>query len=275
MKQIFSLILFLLFNCAGFGQPPIDDLIQAEKNFAAYSVANSTKEAFLKFIDSNGIVFDKGIPVNGIEVWTKREKRPGILNWYPLHAEIASSGDFGYTTGPWTFQTNSIKDSIVAQGYYTTVWQKDKNGKWKFLIDLGVSNTPVDLVKEVNKINILKQFDDTRVIPHVSPIVIAENGFIELLKKGKSKGYNKYLSLQSILNRNGHAPAISGVAQKKLIDSTSSSVQYKMDGWGMAASQDIGYVYGTTIINGKTDNYLRIWRKEKVGWKIAVEVLLY
>jgi hypothetical protein len=164
---------------------------------------------------------------------------------------------------------------VVTRGYYITVWQKNNKGEWKFLVDLGVSNTPAGFIKEVNKINIINQFADKSVIPHVSPIVIAENGFIELLKKGKSKGYNKYLSLQSILNRNGHAPAISGVAQKKLIDSTSSSVQYKMDGWGMAASQDIGYVYGTTIINGKTDNYLRIWRKEKVGWKIAVEVLLY
>ncbi len=263
MKPKILLILFLLFSCTGFGQSLIDELIQAEKNFAAYSVANNTKEAFLKFLDSNGIVFDNGKPVNGIEVWTKREKRPGILNWYPLHAEIASSEDFGYTTGPWTFQPGSIQDSVLARGYYITVWQKNNKGEWKFLIDLGISNTPAAVVKEVNKINLTLQQADASVIPHVSPIVMAENGFIESLKSDKSKGYDKYLSSKSILNRNGHAPAISGIDQKKLIDSTSSSVQYKMDGWGMAASQDMGYAYGTTVINGKTDNYLRIWRKEK------------
>jgi hypothetical protein len=52
----------------------IDALIQAEKNFAAYSVANSTKEAFLKFLDSAGIIFDKGKPANGVTTWKKREK---------------------------------------------------------------------------------------------------------------------------------------------------------------------------------------------------------
>jgi ketosteroid isomerase-like protein len=48
-----------------------------------------------------------------------------------------------------------------------------------------------------------------------------------------------------------------------------------INGSGIASSGDIGYVYGTTIIDGKTDNYLRIWRREKTGWKIAVEVLRY
>ncbi|WP_410965866.1 hypothetical protein, partial [Salmonella sp. SAL4438] len=71
-------------------QKNIEGLIQAEKSFAAYSVAHSTKEAFLKFLDSTGVVFEKGQPVNGIESWNKKEKAPGILNWHPQFAEIAA-----------------------------------------------------------------------------------------------------------------------------------------------------------------------------------------
>src|SRR5436190_24166412 len=108
MKKLFSIpILFFVCSQNIHAQKGIDGLIQAEKKFAAYSVSNSTKEAFLKFLDSAGIVFDNSKPVNGIETWNKREKRPGILNWYPQYAEIAISGDFGYTTGPWTFQPTS------------------------------------------------------------------------------------------------------------------------------------------------------------------------
>ena len=62
-------------------QQSIDGLIKAERDFAAYSVANGTKEAFLKFLDSAGVIFDNGKAVNGIEAWSKREKRPGVLNW--------------------------------------------------------------------------------------------------------------------------------------------------------------------------------------------------
>jgi hypothetical protein len=48
-----------------------------------------------------------------------------------------------------------------------------------------------------------------------------------------------------------------------------------MDGWDVSSLPDMGYTYGTTVSNGKSENYLRIWRREKTGWKIAVEVLRY
>lgn len=44
-------------------------------------------------------------------------------------------------------------------------------------------------------------------------------------------------------------------------------------GSGIASSGDLAYVYGNTIIDNKPENYLHIWRKEKHGWKIALEVL--
>src|SRR6476619_6274717 len=102
MKQIYILLLSSLsISLSLQAQKNIDGLIAAEKNFAALSVAQGTKTAFLHFLDSNGIVFDKGNPVNGIQVWTSRENRGGVLNWHPQFAEISLSGDFGYTTGPW------------------------------------------------------------------------------------------------------------------------------------------------------------------------------
>ena len=273
MKKQFSLfILFFVSFIKIHPQNGIDNLIQAEKNFAAYSVNNSTKEAFLKFLDSAGIIFDSGKPVNGIETWNKRDKRPGVLNWFPQYAEIAVSGDFGYTTGPWTFQ-NSLNDTIAARGQYTTVWHINKNGEWKFLIDLGVNNTPISVAEDVKEVNVTKLTADA--IPHVSPIVIVENEFLRSVAKNKSKAYKNYLSAESILNRNGHLPATTSSDQKSVIDATPSSIQYKVDGWGISQKQDMGYAYGTMVINGKTDNYLRIWRKEKEGWKIALEVLRY
>jgi ketosteroid isomerase-like protein len=273
MKKVISIsIVFAGCLITTIAQTGIDGLINAEKSFAAYSVAHSTKEAFLKYLDSAGIVFDNSKPVNGIEIWNKREKRPGVLNWHPQFAEISESGDFGYTTGPWTLQ-NSSNDSVVARGQYTTVWHINKNGEWKFLIDLGVVNTPVNSVTEVRKIDVAKKFY-AGAIPNEVPVVKAENKFLKSVSKNKSETYKKYLSSESILNRNGYLPATTPVDQQKLIDLT-SSVQYKMDGWGMSENMDMGYAYGTTVINGKTENYLRIWRWEKNGWKIALEVLRY
>jgi hypothetical protein len=268
MRIFFAIIIISSFVRSN-AQKGIDGLIQAEKNFAAYSVAHNTKEAFLQFLDSAGIVFDNGYAVNGIEAWNKREKRPGVLNWRPQFAEISASNDFGYTTGPWTFK-QSVNDTIIARGQYTTIWHINKNGEWKFLIDLGVNNTPVNIKEEVIKINTPKQ--GVKAMSE-SPLVTVENDFVKLFAENKSEAYKKYLSKESILNRQGHAPATTTTDQQVFIDSTPSSLQFIMDGEGFAQGLDIGYVYGRTILNGKTENYQRIWRHEKDGWKIAVEVI--
>ncbi len=138
-----------------------------------------------------------------------------------------------------------------------------------------MSNTPINASTDIKEIDVAKRFFGPGAIPHVAPVANAENIFLRSLSKSKAKTYKKYLSSESILNRNGYLPAVILSDQLKLIDMTSSSVQYKMDGWGMSPNMDMGYVYGTTSINGKTENYLRIWRWEKGGWKIALEVLRY
>ena len=85
--------------------------------------------------------------------------------------------------------------------------------------------------------------------------------------------YLKYLSPQTLLNRPGSEPAQLQDQLLRIINSPTSKIYFTISGSGLAASGDLGYVYGSTLINGKTDNYLRIWRKEKDDWKIALEVL--
>jgi ketosteroid isomerase-like protein len=272
-KTINTVILFF-FGQSVIAQKGIDNLIQAEKNFAAYSVAHSTKEAFQQFIDSNSIMFENGKPVRAIEFWNKREKKPGILNWRPQYAEISASGDFGYTTGPWTFQ-NSLTDTVIARGQYSTVWHINKKGEWKFLVDLGVNNTSANAAEEVRIIDKRKHAEKEKFRPYIFRLVAAENNFNKSLGKNKLKAYKKTLSKQSILNRHCFLPAVTSANQQALIDSTPSGIKYVMIGWGGPRVPDMGYTYGTAVINDKTESYLRIWRREKNSWKIAVEVLRY
>jgi ketosteroid isomerase-like protein len=271
MRKFFSL-LFSLLTIQSFAQKNTNGLITAEKNFAAYSVANNTKDAFLKFLDSTGIVFEKNLPVNGMEAWNKKETRPGILNWHPQFAEIAASNDFGYTTGPWTFQPKTINDPVVARGQYITVWQADKNGEWKFLVDLGVGNLPSTDSAEVQEITA----DKIAINPiDLLLLVKTEEKFIKAFKKDKAKAYNQFLSLHSILSRNSHWPAITTSAQALLIKETPQKTSFTINGSRIAKSGDLGFVYGTITLHDKTENYLHIWRREKEGWKIALEVLRY
>lgn len=249
-------------------QKNIDGLIQVEKNFAAYSVAHGTRNAFLNFLDSSGIVFEKGQPVNGLHSWTKRENTQGILNWAPQFAEIAMSNDFGYTSGPYTYR-NSLNDSVSASGQYATVWHINSKGEWKFLVDLGVAKVPA------------RQVNTTKKIIHHNPktdsetFIESEKNFIRLYSNDPVDAYKKSLSALSILNRNGNLPAETEEEKLKMIQNTPALLQMNILGSGISSSGDLAYVFGSVSLEGKTDNYLRVWRKEKKHWKIAFEVLRY
>jgi ketosteroid isomerase-like protein len=268
MKKLI-VILFLMIACQLHAQKTIDGLIKAERSFAAYSVAHGTKDAFLKFADSNGIVFDKGKAANAIQLWNSRDKRPGVLNWWPEFVEIASSNDFGYTTGLWEFKMN---DTVVARGQFTTVWHLTPGNEWKFLIDLGVSNTPKYLMLSLTTVKAKKITGEAPA----NEVLNAEQSFIDAYRTEKVKAYKTYLSDKSILNRNGLVyPASVKKSRSEFIDKTPSNIQFTVTGSGIAPSGDLAYVYGNTLINDKPENYLRIWRRERQGWKIALEVLRY
>jgi ketosteroid isomerase-like protein len=250
-------------------QKSIDGLLHAEKNFAAYAVSNGTKDAFLKYLDSNSVVFENMNAVNGLTVWQKREKRPGILNWHPQFAEISLSGDFGYTSGPWTFQRKTTSDSILASGQFNSIWQLNKEGEWKNLLDIG-NTMPVDLMageQIITAAKVGKRRADEKELRS------AEEAFISLAQTDPAAAYRRFLSGVSILNHNGFRPATKAADPEKLITAASSALQYEVKGSGMATSGDLGYVYGNTSLHDKKDNYLRVWRREKNGWKIALEVL--
>lgn len=273
--KVLPAILILVFSVTqSYGQKGIEALVQAEKNFAAYSVSHSTKEAFLAYTDSNSIMFNDGKAVKAIDFWGKKGKRNSVLNWQPRFAEISASGDFGYTTGPWTFQS-SATDTVVARGQYATVWHTDENGNWKFLLDLGVDDTPAEATGPVTIIPTTGEAKPMKIRNFIYRMGLAERRFIRLFSKNKIKAYRKFLSANSILNRNGLAPAVQASDQQRIIDSTQHFESYTLESFHIAPSADIGYAYGTITMNGKTENYFRVWRREKKGWKIALEVLRY
>ena len=105
----------------------------------------ATKEGFnnaiLYYADSNLVKFeDTQFPIIGKAAFAASfDKNQDIktISWKPVNAEIAQSGDLGYTWGNWKFST---KDTTY-YGNYFTAWKKQKDGTWKVTLD-GGNNTP-------------------------------------------------------------------------------------------------------------------------------------
>jgi hypothetical protein len=100
-----------------------------------------------------------------------------------------------------------------------------------------------------------------------------EEKFIQSYKTQGKQAYSSFLSSNSRLNYAGYLPALNATERKALIDSLPTNISYTVVGFGSSPKNDLGYVYGTADISDKHEGYLRIWRREKDGWKIAVEVL--
>ena len=271
MRKLIVIVAHLI-SLQAISQHSIDSMLQAEKNFAQSSLVAGMNEAFLKFLDSAAVVFDQGKPVNGIEFYKSKGRANGILSWEPEFAEISSGNDFGYTTGPWEYYANNLKEQPLAGGQFITVWHLNSKGEWKFLIDFGISynhERKPDPLKKVHAAKNEKENGGENSLKQV------EEEFIDTYKDHGKEAYAEFLSSQSRLNYKGFLPATDKPQRKALLDSLPANINYTILGLGTSPMNDLGYTYGSAIVDGKQDGYLRIWRKESTGWKIAVEVLRF
>lgn len=114
-------------------------LIESDKAFSKMSSQKGMKTAFIDYIDSNGVLLRPGhLPIvgaNAIDYLIQENDSDYVLTWEPQFAEAAVSGDLGYTYGIYQLYLKSKDTGIY--GTYISVWKKQKDGKWKFVLDTG------------------------------------------------------------------------------------------------------------------------------------------
>ncbi len=116
----------------------IQDLMEADLDFSEYSVSHGMNAAFLEFADSSAVLLrPDSRPVEGIasiaHVLHRTDDSKFNLRWEPKGADISSSGDLGYTYGIYLLSSGQERQ----KGTYVTIWKKNAEGQWKFVLDSG------------------------------------------------------------------------------------------------------------------------------------------
>ena len=120
----------------------IASLIAAEVDFARRVAESDERTGFLEVLASDAVVFRPGI-VDAREWYQTHESPPTELSWSPGAARVSAAGDLGYTTGP--YHARAIGSARkVGQGYYLSVWRRDRGRRWELLTDLGVETDAPD-----------------------------------------------------------------------------------------------------------------------------------
>lgn len=119
-------------------------LKQVDIDFSNLSVEKGMNHAFLSYADDDAVLLKpNSYPIRGYDKIKERFSKPDTgftLIWSPLNADISASLDIGYTYGTWEIKAKDEKGSPVSYfGTYITIWKKNKEGKWKFVLDTGNS----------------------------------------------------------------------------------------------------------------------------------------
>jgi len=115
------------------------EIMNADIAFSDMSRQIGMKKAFLQYIDNEGVLLRPDhLPIVGadaIDYISVLSDTAYKLSWAPTHAEIAKSGELGYTYGVYQLE---LKDTTL-KGTYVNIWKKENDGEWKFVVN---SNNP-------------------------------------------------------------------------------------------------------------------------------------
>ncbi len=268
---------------------PLKSLVETEQAFSQAAADKSTREAFLLFIADDGILF-RPKAVNGkqwlIEHPTPASEKRPLLAWQPVFADVALAGDLGYTTGPWEYKEDIKNEKPVAYGDFVTVWKKQRDGSWKFAVDLGISHP-----ESSGPLNLWKVSDPASSASRPIRKINQERERMTLVKRdlefadsaltlGFVKAFLKYAGTDVRLFREKSAPFIGRQSAAAAIDARKERLTWQTTGEDVSVSGDLGYTRG--LYEARSDdsekkliergNYLRIWKKQNGVWRVVLDV---
>lgn len=123
--------------------PPVarpGDVVAAELAFANMAAEQGRWAAFRAYADKAGLMF---VPqkVNAQD-WLKGRAEPTtLLTWDPYEVWSSCDGSIGVTRGGWK--------AGAAKGWFTTVWKRQPDGSYRWLLDHGDEDAKIGPVPEL------------------------------------------------------------------------------------------------------------------------------
>ena len=146
-KILFAVAAVLLFSSCTFRRDKESktdafakiEMMNTDREFSKMSETKGMKAAFIEYLDSNGVLLRPGhLPIAGadaVDFLIQQNDADYTMTWEPRNAVVAQSGELGYTYGVYALRP-SVKDTVI-YGTYVSIWKKEKDGTWKFVLDSG------------------------------------------------------------------------------------------------------------------------------------------
>lgn len=123
------------------------ELLERDRAFSQVTAERGV-EGWIAFFADSGAMIQRGVgEIRGIDAIREAaaamfDAADASLTWEPIRADVAASGDLGYTVGHYRYTAPGPGGGPVSQGgLYVTIWKRDATGAWEVVMDLG---NPVD-----------------------------------------------------------------------------------------------------------------------------------
>ncbi len=268
-------------------QTPLEEMVKTEQAFSKMAEEKNTRDAFLAFIADDGLLFRPGA-VNGKKWLLDHPGQPPppgkkpLLAWQPNFAGMSASGDMGFTTGPWESKPDIKDPKPSGYGHFVTVWKKQPDGTWKFVVDLGIthpqSGGPQTIWHPTEKVEPATTAVETA---KAVKALVDRDGILSLatLENGLAKAFESHASPEVRVYRAGHLPFIGRSAAAEALNKVSGKLKSQPIGGDVSRAGDLGYTHGTYEISDATEkvtergSYVRIWRNQGGAWRVVLDVI--
>jgi hypothetical protein len=110
-------------------QPDPSSVIAAEIAFNRLAQSKGQWTAFAETAADDAVMF---VPQKVVaKDWLKKQANPAApVSWSPSIVYVSCDGNLAASTGNWTRPDGAV-------GYFTTIWRRDKKGRWQWVLDHG------------------------------------------------------------------------------------------------------------------------------------------
>jgi ketosteroid isomerase-like protein len=259
-------------------QSDLDAMVNTERAFAKKGAEEGIKPSFLTYIADDGILFRPG-PVNGKQFLNSRPNPKAQLLWTPSYADISRSGDLAWDIGPWESHREGAPDG---HGHFATIWKKQADGNWRFLLDFGIGHDAAVPLTGVT-VPALKAAKKSGPAPKPDPnakdsLMAADRAFGQATAQGTSAAYLAHVADDARFLRDGAVPSVGTEAIRSALAKEPAKMTEEPLAGDVSKAGDMGYTYGNVEWQDKDGatqkgNYMRAWEKRNGAWKIALDVL--
>jgi ketosteroid isomerase-like protein len=256
-------------------------VVAAERAFAARAQVVNARQAFAEFFAPDAMLF---APFAAPAFPSLREAQdwPVNIQWRPVAAAISGAGDMGYTTGPSEYRRTPAEPP-VGYGHYTSVWQRQPDGRFLVRIDIGIDHAaPAARVPDWSPPALpppsAPVLESDAVGAATRELEQADARLGESLRGGPSLALSSVLADEVRWHRNGRLPVVGRAEVLATVEASREAVGWVPEAAIVATSGDLGYAYGRgrwRRIGGPEEGdlaYLNIWQRRDGSWRLLVHV---